>query len=453
MNIKSYAGGVKLWYDEDIVALEDSGHGGGVGSSSSVLSTGVNGSLNKGYNSMNALNRNSYSSNDLSHYSYHQQLRSQSQVDVVSGTDPSNDHNNNTGDEENFSYLSSKSFPASSHNSRSSNSTSSFDALMEKDKDTSQTHPHHLSPNLSPHRSLYQSQSQSQAGTTAPSHQRQDYNKNTNNNSNSNIHSRFLPNHDSNKNSNLGPDAGQGLGDDYYHDDIDASAGMGVGMAGGEIGPEKQGTVPQYVHPSMADEVLEVVAVNGPFHLGQLQIGLSRAIKIGQFKSLEITTLKKVPIQLDGEPEIIEANTTCSIKVKPTDPKGAIMLKRTTDSGGAVATEMADLLDWAVETNQISKTVKTNLLNEFAKRVEQTNDGKYKYHDHHHHRSNHNFRRRTIQASAHDFNPLTYDDNNNNGGNGNGNNNGNSGAGYEGAPMFMPSEVGPSTQDSGCRLM
>ena len=40
----------------------------------------------------------------------------------------------------------------------------------------------------------------------------------------------------------------------------------------------------------------------GSWHLGQLQVGLSRAIRLAQCRSLVITARQALPVQIDGEP-------------------------------------------------------------------------------------------------------------------------------------------------------
>lgn len=47
---------------------------------------------------------------------------------------------------------------------------------------------------------------------------------------------------------------------------------------------------------------MQLVAVYGSWHLGQLQVGLSRAIRLAQCKTLKITLRHHVPVQVDGEP-------------------------------------------------------------------------------------------------------------------------------------------------------
>jgi len=46
----------------------------------------------------------------------------------------------------------------------------------------------------------------------------------------------------------------------------------------------------------------QVCGVYGSWHLGQLQVGLSRAVRLAQCRSARITALEALPLQIDGEP-------------------------------------------------------------------------------------------------------------------------------------------------------
>ncbi len=46
----------------------------------------------------------------------------------------------------------------------------------------------------------------------------------------------------------------------------------------------------------------QVCGVYGSWHLGQLQVGLSRAIRLAQCRRARITALEALPMQIDGEP-------------------------------------------------------------------------------------------------------------------------------------------------------
>ena len=47
---------------------------------------------------------------------------------------------------------------------------------------------------------------------------------------------------------------------------------------------------------------LQVLAVYGSWHLGQLQVGLSGAVRLAQCHSLQLTMEEGIPMQIDGEP-------------------------------------------------------------------------------------------------------------------------------------------------------
>eukprot|EP00752_Nemacystus_decipiens_P015578 g13901.t1 len=53
---------------------------------------------------------------------------------------------------------------------------------------------------------------------------------------------------------------------------------------------------------SFHDGVLEVVAVEGVLHLGQIQLGLSRALAVAQCREMQVKTTVTLPMQVDGEP-------------------------------------------------------------------------------------------------------------------------------------------------------
>jgi diacylglycerol kinase (ATP) len=55
--------------------------------------------------------------------------------------------------------------------------------------------------------------------------------------------------------------------------------------------------------PSTPDDtVLEVVAIYGALHLGQIQLGLSRAVPLAQARWITLETNSTLPMQVDGEP-------------------------------------------------------------------------------------------------------------------------------------------------------
>ncbi|CAM9478679.1 unnamed protein product [Choristocarpus tenellus] len=54
--------------------------------------------------------------------------------------------------------------------------------------------------------------------------------------------------------------------------------------------------------PSIHDGILEIVAVEGVLHLGQIHLGLSQALSVTQCRELQVRTLSSLPMQVDGEP-------------------------------------------------------------------------------------------------------------------------------------------------------
>ena len=60
---------------------------------------------------------------------------------------------------------------------------------------------------------------------------------------------------------------------------------------------------------------LQVVGVYGSWHLGQLQVGLSKARRLCQCSSATITTLETLAMQMDGEPWL-QAPAKLNIELK-----------------------------------------------------------------------------------------------------------------------------------------
>ena len=56
------------------------------------------------------------------------------------------------------------------------------------------------------------------------------------------------------------------------------------------------------VQQNVDDGLLEVVGVTSSFHIGQLMMGLSKPIFLGQARVVKIHLLEHLPVQADGEP-------------------------------------------------------------------------------------------------------------------------------------------------------
>lgn len=53
---------------------------------------------------------------------------------------------------------------------------------------------------------------------------------------------------------------------------------------------------------SFSDGLLEIYGINSSFHIAQLQVGLSKPIRLGIAKEIKIKILSTLPVQCDGEP-------------------------------------------------------------------------------------------------------------------------------------------------------
>ena len=60
---------------------------------------------------------------------------------------------------------------------------------------------------------------------------------------------------------------------------------------------------------------MQVLAVYGSWHLGQLQVGLSGAVRLAQCRSLQIRSLVSIPMQIDGEP-YVQSPATLNISLR-----------------------------------------------------------------------------------------------------------------------------------------
>lgn len=70
---------------------------------------------------------------------------------------------------------------------------------------------------------------------------------------------------------------------------------------------------------SMSDGLIEVVGVYGAWHLGQLQVGLNRAVRLAQGSTIQVTTSEELPMQIDGEPwlqPVSEITVTYKVRVR-----------------------------------------------------------------------------------------------------------------------------------------
>ncbi|VAI14766.1 unnamed protein product [Triticum turgidum subsp. durum] len=116
---------------------------------------------------------------------------------------------------------------------------------------------------------------------------------------------------------------------------------------------------------SMHDKMLEVVCISGTWHLGKLQVGLSRAHRLAQGRVIRFHLHSSFPVQVDGEPWI--------------QPPGCLeishrgqmfMLRRPSEElTGHAAAVMSDVLVNAECNGVIDAAQKRLLLHEIALRL------------------------------------------------------------------------------------
>ncbi|KAF1331195.1 Diacylglycerol kinase, partial [Globisporangium splendens] len=117
------------------------------------------------------------------------------------------------------------------------------------------------------------------------------------------------------------------------------------------------------------DGLLDVVAVYGTLHLGQMQVGLSKAVRLCQAKSVKIRFYETLPIQIDGEPW---QQPPCEVNISFLQQ--AFMLSRTVQERDFVTRKVGEVLDWAENTRVITSTQRDVLLAEIARRVADETD-------------------------------------------------------------------------------
>eukprot|EP00898_Chlorokybus_atmophyticus_P002701 jgi/Chlat1/3431/Chrsp23S03754 len=120
-----------------------------------------------------------------------------------------------------------------------------------------------------------------------------------------------------------------------------------------------------YSPQSMHDGILEVVGVTGSWHLGKLQVGLARALRLRQCRSVKFTTTGTLPVQVDGEPWM---QGPCSTEI--TLHGQAFMLRRSRgEPVGYAAAVMGEVLDNAESSGLITAQQRRALLTEMARKL------------------------------------------------------------------------------------
>ncbi|KAJ7956451.1 Diacylglycerol kinase [Quillaja saponaria] len=142
-------------------------------------------------------------------------------------------------------------------------------------------------------------------------------------------------------------------------------ANIGSYMGGVDLWQNEDENYDNFDPQSMHDKILEVVSISGTWHLGKLQVGLSRARRLAQGQSIKIQLCASFPVQIDGEPWFQQP---CTLVI--THHGQAFMLKRAAEEPlGHAAAIITDVLENAETNHVINASQKRALLQEMALRL------------------------------------------------------------------------------------
>ncbi|KAI3717735.1 hypothetical protein L1987_69528 [Smallanthus sonchifolius] len=137
---------------------------------------------------------------------------------------------------------------------------------------------------------------------------------------------------------------------------------IGSYMGGVDLWQNEDDNYDYFDPQSMHDGRLEVVSISGTWHLGKLQVGLSRARRLAQGRAIKIQLLAQLPVQIDGEPWM---QSPCTLTISHHGQ--AFMLKRSSEEPlGHAAAIVADVLAHAETNHLITASQKRALLQEMA---------------------------------------------------------------------------------------
>ncbi|XP_077215023.1 diacylglycerol kinase 1-like isoform X2 [Tasmannia lanceolata] len=139
-------------------------------------------------------------------------------------------------------------------------------------------------------------------------------------------------------------------------------ANIGSYMGGVDLWQNEDENYDNFDPQSMHDKILEVVSISGAWHLGKLQVGLSRARRLAQGQSIKIQLFVGLPVQVDGEPWFQEP---CILGISHHGQ--AFMLRRASEEPlGHAAAIITDVLENAETNRVITAAQKRALLQEMA---------------------------------------------------------------------------------------
>ena len=120
-----------------------------------------------------------------------------------------------------------------------------------------------------------------------------------------------------------------------------------------------------YGASSMQDGMVDVVVVYGALHLGQLNWGVDKPVRICPARHVKVIVERGYPMHVDGEPW---EQAACTIDIGLRNK--ALMLRRTADARGMSVVKMADTLEWGQREGVITNEQREVIMTEAYRRAE-----------------------------------------------------------------------------------
>ncbi|KEP61840.1 UNVERIFIED_CONTAM: diacylglycerol kinase, putative [Hammondia hammondi] len=113
------------------------------------------------------------------------------------------------------------------------------------------------------------------------------------------------------------------------------------------------------------DQLIEVVGFKSLFHLGQVQVGLAKPVRLCQGRDIQLVLPQEIPLQIDGEPTMLQAETTMHITWHGETP---VLLASDKSAQTQTLAAVQQVLATAYSRGLLSDYQFAQLANEFQKR-------------------------------------------------------------------------------------
>mmetsp|Transcript_19281 Transcript_19281/g.25128 ORF Transcript_19281/g.25128 Transcript_19281/m.25128 type:complete len:722 (-) Transcript_19281:24-2189(-) len=130
----------------------------------------------------------------------------------------------------------------------------------------------------------------------------------------------------------------------------------------------KENVSEKFSIPSYQDKMLEVVGVSSSFQLGAAQVGLARPTRLCQGRHIRIRTKKSLPVQMDGEPSIMDPYQC--IEISHRNQAHMLSMAHLVDEIDK-SRVTADVIDWAFTSGVIDTKQRDVLLSEISRRIQE----------------------------------------------------------------------------------